>query len=104
MGSCVAVSGLLEGLSRFDAAGGYDFTQNLMQRLESRVAGVNRENSFAFMLIDAMSVREEMVSHVQDLGPMRFAASPVVVMIDGTDYVRSIQKANQDGSLTFFAP
>lgn len=31
-----------------------------------------------------------------------FAASPVVVMIDGTDYVRSIQKVNADGSLTFY--
>ena len=39
---------------------------------------------------------------VQELNSMRFAASPVVVMIDGTDYVRSIQKANADGSLTFF--
>ena len=38
----------------------------------------------------------------KDLNPMRFAASPVVVMIDGTDYVRAIQKANADGSLTFF--
>jgi hypothetical protein len=37
-----------------------------------------------------------------ELSSMRFAASPVVVMIDGTDYVRSIQKANPDGSLTFF--
>ncbi|MBI3146276.1 MAG: FIST C-terminal domain-containing protein [Pseudogulbenkiania sp.] len=39
---------------------------------------------------------------VGDLDPMRFAASPVVVTIDGTDYVRSIQRANPDGSLTFF--
>jgi hypothetical protein len=39
---------------------------------------------------------------VHELNPMRFAASPVVVVIDGTDYVRSIQKANPDGSLTFF--
>jgi hypothetical protein len=39
---------------------------------------------------------------VRELNPLRFAASPVVVMIDGTDYVRSIQKANADGSLTFF--
>jgi hypothetical protein len=39
---------------------------------------------------------------VHELNPKRFAASPVVVMIDGTDYVRSIQKANPDGSLTFF--
>ncbi len=39
---------------------------------------------------------------VGDLDPGRFAAWPVVVMIDGTNYVRSIQKANADGSLTFF--
>ena len=39
---------------------------------------------------------------VDDLTSERFAASPVVVLIDGTDYVRSIQKANPDGSLTFY--
>jgi hypothetical protein len=37
-----------------------------------------------------------------DLDPIHFAASPVVVLIDGADYVRSIQKVNSDGSLTFF--
>lgn len=37
-----------------------------------------------------------------DLDPFRFAAWPVVVMIDGTSYVRAIQKADPDGSLTFF--
>ena len=39
---------------------------------------------------------------VGDLDPKRFAASPVVVLIDGMEYVRSIQKANPDGSLTFY--
>lgn len=39
---------------------------------------------------------------LDDLNPMRFAASPVVVLIDGQEYVRSIQKANPDGSLTFY--
>jgi hypothetical protein len=39
---------------------------------------------------------------MENLDPMRFAASPVVVLIGGTNYVRSIQKANPDGSLTFF--
>jgi len=39
---------------------------------------------------------------VDDLDPSRFASWPIVVMIDGTNYVRSIQKANRDGSLTFF--
>ena len=37
---------------------------------------------------------------VHQLNPRCFATSPVVVMIDGTDYVRSIQKVNADGSLT----
>ncbi|KAA3653448.1 MAG: FIST domain containing protein [Proteobacteria bacterium] len=36
------------------------------------------------------------------LGPAQFAAHPIVVLIDGTDYVRSIQKVNADGSLTFY--
>lgn len=36
------------------------------------------------------------------LTPEHFASWPVVVMIDGSDFVRSIQHANPDGSLTFF--
>lgn len=39
---------------------------------------------------------------VDDLHPMRFAASPVVVVIGDTYYVRSIQRANPDNSLTFY--
>lgn len=39
---------------------------------------------------------------VSDLSPERFAASPMVVAIDGTEYVRSIQQSNPDGSLTFY--
>jgi hypothetical protein len=39
---------------------------------------------------------------VDDLDPGHFAETPVVVVIDGTDYVRSIQKANPDGTLTFY--
>ena len=38
----------------------------------------------------------------EDLMPDHFARYPLVVMIDGTLYVRSIQKQNDDGSLTFF--
>jgi len=196
-GSCVAVSGLLERLSQFEIAKGHDFAQGLLQELESRAPQASPENSFALMLIDGLSVREEPVTHaiqyalgkitlfggsagddqqfrktyvfnegrfhadsavlilintalpfrmfktqhfvstderlvvteadtatrtvkeinglpaaaeyarlvgvdVHELNPMRFAAAPVVVIIDGTDYVRSIQKANPDGSLTFF--
>jgi hypothetical protein len=37
-----------------------------------------------------------------DLSPLRFASAPLVMKINGIDYVRSIQKANPDGSLTFY--
>ncbi|MCE5180939.1 MAG: FIST C-terminal domain-containing protein [Betaproteobacteria bacterium] len=40
---------------------------------------------------------------VENLTSAAFAATPVVVVIDGMDYVRAIQKANTDGSLTFFS-
>lgn len=39
---------------------------------------------------------------VEELTPMIFATHPVVVRIGGDDYVRSIQKVNADGSLSFF--
>lgn len=35
-----------------------------------------------------------------DLDATRFAAAPLVVRIDGSDYVRSIRQANPDGSLS----
>jgi len=38
----------------------------------------------------------------EQLVPSLFATWPVVVMIDGTDHVRSIQQANADGSLSFY--
>jgi hypothetical protein len=39
---------------------------------------------------------------LEDLTASIFSASPVVVRINGVDYVRSIQKTNPDGSLTFY--
>lgn len=39
---------------------------------------------------------------VERLTPMVFATHPLVVRLGGAEYVRSIQKANPDGSLTFF--
>ncbi len=196
-GSFVAVSGLMEHLSQFEITRGNDFIQVLLQKLESRAPQASPDNSFAFMLIDGLSIREEPVTYalqheldkiplvggsagddlkfektlifcdgqfqsdsvalilintslpfrifktqhfistdermvvteadpvkriikeingipaaeeyarlvgvdVHELNPQRFATSPVVVMIDGTDYVRSIQKVNADSSLTFF--
>lgn len=38
----------------------------------------------------------------KNLQPLSFAGSPIVVLIDGGNYVRSIQRSNSDGSLTFF--
>ncbi|MEK0085485.1 nitric oxide-sensing protein NosP [Benzoatithermus flavus] len=39
---------------------------------------------------------------VDALTPMVFATHPLVVRLGGAEYVRSIQKANPDGSLTFY--
>lgn len=188
------VTGLLTNLQQFQIANCQNFTQKLLQRMEQQS---NTQNSFAFLLIDGLSIREEPVTRIlqnelgkiplvggsagdnlkfnatylyfdghfhsdcailtlittkfpfklfktqhfvatekrlvvtetdtihrivkeinglpaaqeyakilgideRELDPMRFAASPIVVMIDGTNYVRSIQKTNPDGSLTFF--
>lgn len=196
-GSFTAVSGGIEHLQRFGIAKGQACVQELLQKLESRAPLAEAENTFAFLLIDGLSTREEPVTralqsaldglalvggsaadgvkfgstHVyfegcfhadsavltlvstplpfkpfktqhfvateerlvvteadaahrvvkeinglpaaqeyarilgidaRDLGPLRFAASPVVVLIDGTNYVRSVQKVNPDDSLTFF--
>ena len=196
-GSFNAVSGLLDRLDGFDIARGYDFSQALLQRLESKAPQVGPANSFALLLIDGLSIREEPVAHtlqsaiggiqllggsagddgkfvqtwvycdgrfhadsavlilistslpfrmfmtqhfvstdarlvvtaadtakrivkeinglpaaaeyarlvgvaVSELNPKRFAASPLVVVIDGVDFVRAIQKVNPDGSLKFF--
>jgi hypothetical protein len=190
-------SGVLDHLQRFEVAQGQSLVQDLLQRLEVLDPSADADNSFAFLLIDGMSMREEPVtsalqnalgklplvggsaadgvdfgathvyfdgrfhddsavltlvtttlpvkifktqhfvptdqrvvvtaadaehrivreidgwpaveayarlaqSSVESLDPTHFAASPVVVLIDGTNYVRSIQKANSDGSLTFY--
>lgn len=193
----VSVSGCLDQLQKFEISRGQAFAQGLLQNLESLSPQASAANTFALLLIDGLSVREEPVvrtlqaalgnialcggsagddlkftrtwvfqhgafhtdsavlllistslpfrifktqhfvsqnerlvvteadaAHrivkeingvpateeyarllgvtVEDLKPAHFAETPVVVVIDGTDYVRSIQKANPDGSLTFF--
>lgn len=61
------------------------------QRIVKEINGLPAATEYARMLgVDASA-----------LNPVHFAASPLVVMMDGTDYVRAIQKANADGSLTF---
>ena len=188
-GTFAAASGRIDGLQQFEIARGQSLVQDLLQRLESLEPGADANNSFAFRLIDGLSVREEPVTSalqgalgkfplvggsagdglnfgtthvyfdggfhadsavlvlvttplpfrtfkaqhfvpteqrvvvtaadaerrivmeldgrpaveeyarlagtgIANLDPLRFAASPVVVLIDGTNYVRSIQKAN----------
>ena len=38
----------------------------------------------------------------EDLNPMAFSKYPVILQIGGKHYVRSIQKVNEDGSLSFY--
>ena len=42
------------------------------------------------------------LTEIDELTPLVFATHPVVVRVGGQYYVRSIQKVNDDGSLTFF--
>lgn len=195
--SFTAVSGLLTDLQQFAVPRGYAFAQSQLTQLESLTQKSDSTNSFAFMLIDGLSVREEIVSHtlqlglnkipivgasagddlrfskthvyydgcfytdcavmtivtthlpfklfrtqhidstnkrmvvteadvgkrivkeidgylaadayakaigvgIRDLTSELFAANPVVVLINGQEYVRSIQKVNDDASLTFY--
>jgi hypothetical protein len=190
------VSGQIDCLQQFEISAGQDFAKKLLQRFKSQAPQANADNSFALLLIDGMSIREEPVTRAfqsalgkipligasaaddielrttyvysdgrfssdsavlilantrlpfkvfktqhfvstdqkmvvteadtanrlvkeinglpaaqeyarllniksDGLDPMRFAASPVVVVIDGANYVRSIQQANPDGSLRF---
>lgn len=191
-----AVAGCLPALQDFRISRGEAFAKELLHQLEGRATTVSPDETFAFLLVDGLSVREEPVVRtlqgalgdirlcggsagddlkfartwvfhdgafrtdsavlllvntplpfrlfktqhfvsdnarlvvteadvaqrivkeinglpaaeeyarvlgidVGELTPMRYAATPVVVVIDGTDYVRSIQKVNADGSLTF---
>lgn len=193
----VAASAQLARLQQFEPGAGQAFAHALLQRLEARAPAAEPGNTFALMLIDGLSVREEPVVRalqralgkialfggsagddlqfartwvfhagafhadsvvlllfhtklpfrlfktqhfvsgnerlvvteadaaqrivreinglpaaqeyarmvgcpLAELGPRHFAASPVVVLIDGDQYVRAIQKVNPDGSLTFY--
>jgi hypothetical protein len=196
-GACSAATGHIERLQEIDLAGGVEFAADVLRRLKARDPRTGPGTTFAFLLVDGLSVREELLAHAiqtglgdiavvggsagdglsfnstrvyaggrftsgsaalalittslpfkvfetqhfvptdermvvteadssrrivkeinglpaaqeyarilgvpaGDLAPIHFAASPVVVLIDGANYVRSIQKANADGTLTFF--
>ena len=196
-GACRAVSGHVGSLCSFEIGDGQAFARDLLLRLEQVAPNADQSNTFAFLLVDGLSVREELLAHALQaalgeipliggsagdglsfgsthvyydgrfssgsavltlittplpfkvfktqhfvptderlvvteadasrrvvkeingrpaaaeyarmldvpetaLDPVHFAASPVLVLIDGANYVRSIQKANPDGTLTFF--
>lgn len=195
--ACTVVTQLLAQLQEADIARGQSFIQDLKQQLTEKAPHANAQNSFALLLVDGLSIQEEIIArtfqgalgtlpmfggsagdglhfghthvyhggqfhnnaavlalvttplpfklfktqhfiateermvvtaadakkrivkeingrpaaqeyarllgiNVDDLGPMQFATSPVVVVIDGACYVRAIQKKNPDGSLTFY--
>lgn len=65
---------------------------DIEQRVVTEINGLPASEEYARVVgVDA-----------HELDAIRFAASPVVVLIDSTNYVRSIQKVNPDGSLTFY--
>jgi hypothetical protein len=194
---CTAVSGSADCLEQFEISAGHALGNRLLQELERTAPQANEQNCFAFLLIDGLSVREEVVGRtfqealgriplaggsagdglnfgstyvfadgsfrpdratltlvttrlpftvfktqhfvsteqrlviteadtalrlvreinglpaageyarilgidVHQLTPSRFAAWPMVVLIDGNNYVRSVQKVNSDGSITFY--
>lgn len=190
-------AGHIDDLQNINNEKGASFVNNLLQQLEARAPTTNSENSFAFLLVDGLSLREEptarifqnalgrielfggsagddlsfkqtwifsegafrtncaalvlintiypfklfkaqhfvcgheklvvtqadsaqrivneingypaveeyariVKTQVKKLDPAQFSATPFVIRINGVDYVRSIQKANPDGSLTFY--
>jgi hypothetical protein len=196
-GACTAVTRSIEGLQQFEIGAGQAVARDLLEDLDRAETKRERRSRFAFLLVDGLSAREELVAYsvqealgeipvvggsagdalsfasthvysggrflsdaavlalvstpmrvktfktqhfvpteerlvvteaepsrrvvkelnglpaaeeyarllgvdADDLAPIHFAAAPVVVLIDGANYVRSIQKANPDGSLTFY--
>lgn len=193
----VTVSATISDLRNFSIADGYEIVRNLRKELETTSGGLPADNTFAFLMIDGLCKREEMVLsaissalgdipmfggsagggltfqrsyvfeqgrfrsdaavlvlvrtrlpfrlftndhfvssetkmvvtdadpvsrivteinaepagreyarlvglEVDHLTPMIFATHPVVVKVGGRYYTRSIQKVNEDESLTFF--
>ncbi|HJW56840.1 MAG TPA: nitric oxide-sensing protein NosP [Burkholderiaceae bacterium] len=196
-GAFTVVTQVLDQLQGFEIARGQAWAQGMLRKLQEKAPDADAHNSFAFLLIDGLSVREETVARsfqhtlgklpmfggsagdglrfqrthvyhdgqfqtdavvlalvttslpyklfktqhfvateervvvtqadadkrivreingrpaaqeyarllgidVADLGPTCFATSPLVVLIDGANYVRAIQKQNPDHSLTFY--
>jgi len=61
-GSFTAACGRIDGLQQFESIQARSLAQDLMQRLESLKPQTDASNSFALLLIDGLSVREEPVT------------------------------------------
>ncbi len=67
-GAASAVTGYMQNLQTFDISKGHTLIGNMLQKLESRSPDVSSDNSFAFLMIDGLSMREETVAHVLQAG------------------------------------
>ena len=61
--TCVAAVGHLDHLQQFEYGRGHALAQSVLQQLEARAPAAGPDNTFAMMLIDGLSVREEPVAH-----------------------------------------
>ncbi len=81
-------------------------TQHFVPTDERLVVTEARPDERAVVEINGLPAAQEYARilglDADELDPVHFAASPVVVLIDGANYVRSIQKAEPDGSLKFY--
>lgn len=57
-----AVTGRLGKLRTFSPIDGHDFACDLLHNLKTRVQGISASNTFGFLLVDGLSVREETVT------------------------------------------
>src|SRR5665647_433943 len=60
----IAVAAHIDDLKQFDSAAGHTIMQRLLLDFEMQSPEANSTNTFAFLLIDGLSVREELVSRV----------------------------------------
>lgn len=81
-------------------------TDNFVPTLEKLIVTASEPNKrivHEFNGLPAASVYAETIgTDAQNLTPQSFASHPLVVRVGGEYYCRSIQKVNDDGSLTFF--
>ncbi|WP_018606446.1 FIST signal transduction protein [Uliginosibacterium gangwonense] len=77
--TCKVASAHMEGLQDFSTAQAQQMVNSLRQQLEKQVAPVNVSNTFAFQLIDGLSVREEVVTRLIQgaLGPIPLVGGSV---------------------------